>query len=121
MGKKSKNDIYSRINEARKCNSEFNQFVELCEIQIARWKDEMIAENKLPHRIPKTPRKPEKTEVTILLPVIPISPEETELLLDYMREKYLKEKTVGGDYFTLSKCLFKKNYKLSSHYYHYFD
>ncbi len=121
MSKNYKDDIYSQIAGARKCNYCFDEFVKVCEKGIESWKYNLIAKNNFPRMLPKLPREPRYTLVSILLPVVPISPNETKLLLNYLNEKYLEndEKDIGGDYFTLRKCFFRNNYKLSSHFVHY--
>ena len=117
MSKKDEANIYTQISEARKRNYVFDRFVELCEGGIACWIDKIKAENDVPCLVPKTARQPAYTKISIFLPVVSISPNETNLLMEYLEEKYLKygTKTVGGDFFRLKKCLFKQKYKLSSH------
>lgn len=123
MSKNPEEDIYTRISKERKSNSRFNQFVELCEGSISCWMEKIETENNTPRVVPKAQCDPKSTTISILLPLVPISPKETELLLEYLKTKYLegKTKTIGGDYFEIKKCFFKKNYKLSSHSIYYSD
>lgn len=115
----SKNtNIEMQVAEACKQNRAFDRILAFCEGGIESWIDKINMENEVPQIIPKAPRRPEYTTLSLLLPVVPISPNEKDLLENYLGEKYLngKEKRVGGDFFRLRKCIFKNNYKLTSHY-----
>lgn len=90
MSKNYKDDIYSQISEAHKCNHCFDEFVKVYEKGIESWKDNLIVKNNFPQMLPKLPREPRYTLVSILLPVVPISPNETKLLLNYLNKKYLE-------------------------------
>ena len=79
MSKNYKDDIYSQISEAHKCNHCFDEFVKVYEKGIESWKDNLIVKNNFPQMLPKLPREPRYTLVSILLPVVPISPNETKL------------------------------------------
>lgn len=110
--------VLDRIAIACEENSNFDKMVKFCEVQIELFVEKIEADNKKPTTIPRSPASPRDVLLNILLPVIPISPNETELLLEYLNYKYIKfpEKTiVGGDHFHIKKCFLKNNYRLYTH------
>lgn len=116
--------IQNRIEAACKQSYNFESMVKLCETQIELFVAQINAANDKPTTILRSPSSPEHTLVSILLPVIPMSPNETQLLLEYLNDKYIGGKegpVVGGDYFSIRKCFFKNNYKLTTNNNHYYD
>ena len=112
-------ELEQRINEARKHNPEFDKLVTLCENGISDWIDKVNAKNDLPSKVPKAPILPcNKTIKKIIIPSLRISPNETSILLKYLKYKYIKGKLVGGDYFCIKKCFFSSNLHLSTKVYY---
>lgn len=114
--------IQSRIRAARTKSFNFDQIVKLCDTKIQHFVKNIKKDNDKPTTNIHMPATPSQTRVNILLPMIPMSPNEIQLLLEYLDDKYIEgdgERVVGGDYFCIRKCIFKDNYKLITRNYHY--
>lgn len=111
-------NIKDRISEACKASSTFEQMVKVCDQEINRFVENIHNQNNKPSSTIRPISDPTNTLVRIFLPIIPISPNETELLLEYLKDKYILGKDgrriVGGDYFKIKNCIFKQNFKLTT-------
>lgn len=118
-------NIQKRLVAARKKSFNFDQMVKLCDTEIELFVSKAMAKNDKPTTDLCMPVAPSETLVSILLPVVPLSPNEVQLLLEYLDDKYINGEegaVVGGNYFSIRKCFFKDNLKLTTHmkkYYHY--
>ena len=114
--------IQNRIRAARTKSFNFDQIVKLCDTKIQHFVENIKKDNDKPTTNIHMPATPSQTRVNILLPMIPMSPNEIQLLLEYLDDKYIEgdgEPVVGGNYFCIRKCFFKNNYQLTTRNYNY--
>ncbi len=111
-------EIQKCIDVARRRSFNFDRMVKLCDAQIELFISKIEASNNKPTTHFRMPYTPSEVRVRVFLPVIPISPNETQLLLSYLNNKYIngdKGALVGGHYFSIRKCFFSERIKLSTH------
>lgn len=86
-----KKKLLKRLKKARKNSINFDKMVYLAEMSVEDFIKNLIEDNNKPSIIPHSPKKPKYTLANILIPIVPVTPNELELLLEYLNFKYLKK------------------------------